>query len=120
MAEYQRLKAETEARAPDLADSGNPATQASNYPRGTFGALVHDLLASGQFKEKKLRTRGEYERIAGLLQAEHGNKRVAHRQRRHVRQVRDAKADTPGAANNVLPMMKNLLNFAVDDGLIKA
>lgn len=81
---------------------------------------MDDFLKSGQFKTKKPRTRGEYERIALLLQGEHGNKRVAHLERRHIRQIRDAKAETPGAANNVLRMLKILLNFAVDDGLIKA
>ncbi len=33
--------------------------------------------------------------------------------------MRDARADTPGAANTILRMLKLLLNFAVDDGLIK-
>ena len=93
---------------------------ARTYQRGTFGALVNDFLASGQFKTKKERTRGEYERICWALQDEHGRKRVAHLERRHVRQIRDAKVETPGAANNVLRMLKILLNFAVDDGLIKA
>jgi integrase len=34
--------------------------------------------------------------------------------------MRDAKADTPGAANTILRMLKILLNFAVDDDLIEA
>ena len=32
----------------------------------------------------------------------------------------DERADTPGAANTVLRMLKILLNFAVEDGLIAA
>jgi integrase len=115
MAEYHRLVAETEPR-----QGSESPTDRRDYPRGTFGALANDFLASGQFKTKKPRTRSEYQRIAEGLQAEHGWKRVAHLERRHVRQIRDEKAETPGAANNVLRMMKILLNFAVDDGLIKA
>ncbi len=114
MAEYRRLVAETAPR-----QGAEPPTDRSAYPRGTFGALVNDFLASSQFKTKKPRTKGEYRRIAELLQAEHGGKRVAHLERRHVRQIRDARTETPGAANNVLRMTKILLNFAVDDGLIK-
>lgn len=115
LAEYNRLLRETEPVA-----KPKPASGRGGYQRGTFGALVTDFLASGQFRTKSERTRGEYRRIAELLQEEHGHKRVAHIERRHVRQIRDAKAETPGAANNVLRMMKILLNFAVDDGVIKA
>jgi integrase len=39
-------------------------------------------------------------------------------EKRHIRKMRDEKADTPGAANTVLRMLKILLNFAVEDGLI--
>lgn len=34
--------------------------------------------------------------------------------------MRDAPADTPGAANTILRMLKLLPNFAVDDGLVKS
>jgi integrase len=116
MAEYQRLKAATEPGTKTPIGS----SPAGSYPRGTFGALVNDFLSSGQFRDKAERTRGEYRRIAELLQAEHGDNRVAKITRRHVRIIRDAKAETPGAANNVLRIMKILLNFAVDDGLMVA
>jgi hypothetical protein len=119
-AEYQRLKAETEPKAPDLAAGGQAPTDPTDYPRGTFGALVTEFLASAQFKTKKPRTRGEYQRIAELLQDEHGWKRVAKMRRRHIRRIRDSKSDTPGAANNVLRILKILMNFAVDDELIEA
>jgi hypothetical protein len=119
-AKYQRLLAETAPRAPDSAAGGQTPAGGYAYTRGTFGALVTDFLASSDFKTKSERTRGEYERIALLLQAEHGNKRLAHLKRRHIRQIRDAKAETPGAANNVLRLLKRLLNFAVDDELIES
>jgi integrase len=112
--EYWRLRAMTDAATPAEA----PDTKRS-YTRGQFGALVNDFLDSSQFKTKSARTKGEYRRIAEGLQAEHGVKRVHKIERRHVRQIRDAKTETPGAANNVLRMLKILLNFAVDDGLIR-
>jgi hypothetical protein len=119
-AEYQRLLGETAPRPPEQAEGGHSPAGGDAYSRGTFGALVNDFLASSDFKTKSDRTRGEYERIALLLQAEHGNKRLAHMKRRHIRQIRDAKAETPGAANNVLRLLKRLLNFALDDELIEA
>jgi integrase len=111
MAEYHRLLAETAPR--------KASTPAAN-PSGSFGALVKDFLASGQFKEKRQSTQREYRRVLEALSAEHGSKPVRLLERRHVRQIRDARADTPGAANTVLRMLKLLLNFAVDDGIIKA
>jgi len=113
-AEYHRLKALTDAKP-----NSEAPTNRRDYPRGTFGALVNDFLASGQYKTKSRRTRGEYKRVCDALSAEHGHKRVSHIERRHVRQIRDAKAETPGASNTILRMMKILLNFAVDDGLIR-
>src|SRR4029079_2163755 len=41
-------------------------------------------------------------------------------ERRHIRRVRDERADTPGAANTIVRMLKLVLNFAVEDGLITA
>jgi integrase len=114
MEEYQRLKKLTEPSAAKTL-CGKP-----DYPRGTFGSLIADFLASGQFKTKKPRTQAEYRRVCDALSECHGHKRVAHIRRRHVRQIRDEKADTPGAANTVLRMLKILLNFAVDDDLIEA
>jgi hypothetical protein len=112
--EYQRLKTLTDAEP-----SSEAPTDRRDYPRGTFGALVNDFLASGQYKTKSPRTRGEYKRVCDALSAVHGHKRVSHIERRHVRQIRDAKAETPGASNTILRTMKILLNFAVDDGLTR-
>jgi integrase len=114
MAEYRRLLAETEPRAGELLLSDR------SYVRGSFGALVRDYLASGGYKEKKARTQAEYRRVLELLSKRHGDKPVKRLERRHVRQMRDERADTPGAANTILRMMKVVLNFAVEDGLIFA
>jgi len=116
MAEYRRLLTETSARpAPE-----EPVADRRDYPRGTFGRLVYDYLASATFKEKKPRTKAEYQRVSEALAREHGHKRVAHLERRHVRLMIDARAETPGAANTILRQMKILLNFAVEDDLIVA
>jgi integrase len=117
MEEYHRLVAEREPVDPA---KGHMPAHPPDFVRGTFGALINDFLASGQFKTKKPRTKASYSRLCEALQIAHGTKRVAHMERRHVRQIRDEKADTPGEANNVLRMVKILLNFAVDDGLIQA
>ena len=53
------------------------------------------------------------------LAERHGAKPIRQLERRHIRRMRDERADTPGAANTILRMLKLLLNFAVDDELFQ-
>jgi integrase len=117
MAQYWRLVEKTNASS---APPPEPHQDRRDYPRGTFGRLVCDYLATARFKRLKPRTKAEYRRVSEALAREHGDKRVAHLERRHVRQMIDARAETPGAANTILRQMKILLNFAVEDDLIVA
>jgi integrase len=115
MEEYWRLIAQTE---PATGAVDRPIDR-RQYGRGTFGALVNDYLSSGDFKRRlKPSTQSEYRRVSEALAARHGDKPVKRIEKRHVRKMRDEKADTPGAANTVLRMLKILLNFAVEDGLL--
>ncbi len=99
MAEYRRLLAET-----------SPAEPRQIQPRGpgSFGALVLDYLASGDFREKKPSTQAEYRRVLEALAESHGPKPVRQIERRHIRRMRDERADTPGAANTIVRMLKLL------------
>jgi enterobacteria phage integrase len=111
MAEYHRLVAETIPAA---------ANEVRSHGSGSFGALVLDYLASGAFKEKKPSTQAEYRRVLEALAERYGDKPIRLLERRHIRRMRDERADTPGAANTIVRMLKLLLNFAFDDGLIPA
>lgn len=53
------------------------------------------------------------------LSAEHGHKSIHTLRRRHIRKMRDARGETPGAANNVLRLLKIVLYFAVDEELLE-
>jgi hypothetical protein len=86
---------------------------------GTFGALVSDYLASASFKEKAARTQALYRRVLDKLSAENGTKPLRLLKKRHFRKMRDAMSDTPGAANNVLRLLKIVLNFAVEEEVIE-
>ena len=66
------------------------------------------------------RTRAEYKRVLESLQRLHGDKSVANIRRRHIRKMRDERADTPGAANTIVRMFKIVLNFAVEEEWIAA
>jgi len=114
MATYKAL-----LEAPEPKDVAPPA-DLRLYPTGTWGAVVYDYYGSATFKNVGETTQELYRRVLDKLTAEHGYKVMKHLRRRHVRKMRDALADTPGAANNVLRMVKIICNFAVDDEIIEA
>ena len=117
--EYQRLIAYTHGLVA-AAETANAPLDKRTYPPGTFGALVREYLWCARFKQLKPRTKAEYTRVLESLQRLHGDKRVANLRRRHIRKMRDERADTPGAANTILRMLKIVLNFAVEEEWIES
>jgi integrase len=55
-----------------------------------------------------------YRHVLEPLAEIHGDKPVTLLERRHVRQWRDARGDTPGIANMVVKVVRLLLSYAVD------
>jgi integrase len=108
MAEYQRLLKATE---PDSSAS------LDDLPPGSFGALVLDYLASPEFKATRPNTQKVYRRVLEGLARIHGRDPVALLERRHVKALRDARSETPGAANQLVSVMRMLLNYAVENEL---
>jgi enterobacteria phage integrase len=109
MAEYHRLVAATEPARP----SGDMP-----HPAGSLGALVLDYLASPEFKAKKASSQSLYRRILDPIRRRIGHHAVRHIERRHVKAMRDEKADTPGMANMVVKVLRLLLSYAVDNDWI--
>jgi integrase len=97
----------------------DPALDRRSYVPGTFGALVNDYLASAAFKEKAESTQALYRRVLDKLCAENCTKPVRLMKRRHIRKMRDVVSETPGTANNVLRLLKIVLNFAVEEEMIE-
>src|SRR6516225_6728690 len=95
MEAYRDLIAETDGAA-------QLQTERLRHGPGSFGALVRDYLASSEFKEKKDSTRAEYRRVLEALAERHGAKPVRDLKRRHVRKMKDERAETPGAANTIV------------------
>jgi integrase len=107
MAEYRRLLAATE-----------PTTWTGRRAvlPGSFGALIADYLASKtDFGEKKPGTQRIYRMVLEPLAEAHGHKPVAMLERRHIKQWRDARSETPGMANMVVKVVRVLLAYAVDN-----
>ena len=64
-------------------------------------------------------TRSTYRNILERFRKEHGDKRVAMLRRKDVVAMLAAKAETSGAANHWLRMVRTLMRFAIDEEMIE-
>jgi integrase len=103
MAAYQAALAE------EISEVGADRTKP-----GTFSALIVDYYKSTDFRILSASTQQTYRNVIESFRREHGDKRVATLETRHVRNLLDRKAETPAAANNLRRMLRLLLNFAVE------
>lgn len=92
-----------------------PDKTRGRHRQGTFGALIAAYLASPEFAQKAPSTRKEYRRVLEAFAAEHGDKPVRDLERRHVRAMRDARAETPAAANTFVRIIRLLMSWAVEN-----
>jgi integrase len=84
---------------------------------GTVGAMVVGYLASAAFGQLAPGSQQQYRRIFEGLRREHGDKRVAKLERKHVRAMVDAKASTPCAARDLLRCFRLLTQYAINIGV---
>lgn len=83
---------------------------------GTVSALVASFYKTSDFTGLSDSTKATYRGIIERFRAEHGDKRVAHMERRHLQKLVSDKAETPAAANNMLRMVHLLMRHAVELG----
>ncbi len=87
---------------------------ASRTKPGTISALIVKFYGSAKYlqwaESTKVINRGVIERF----RAEHGDKRVAMIERKHVRSMIEKKMAAPNAANHLLVMLRALMEFAID------
>jgi integrase len=83
---------------------------------GTFKRLVLDYFVSPEYLRLSPSTRKTYRAIIEkLLTTENiGHRLVREMTREHVKRMLAKRAETPGAANNVLKKLKILMRFALD------
>jgi len=91
--------------------SGVASTRTTN---GTFNALVVNWYRSPAFLNLAGSTQTNYRNTLEKLREQHGHKRIAHIERRHILDMMAAKSETPNAANFTLRMMHQLLAYAVE------
>jgi integrase len=86
---------------------------------GSLNALIASWYRT-DFGRLKPSTQRLWRVIIEPFRREHGDKPVARLQRKHVRDIIAAKAATPEAANNLLKVLRVLLNYAVDIDMIRS
>lgn len=84
---------------------------------GTINALIVAYYGSPEFKGLRASTQATYRGIIERFRARHGDKMVAHLERKHVKAIIGGMSDRPQAANNLLKRLKTLMRFAADIGM---
>jgi integrase len=85
---------------------------------GSFSALVASYYVSPEFQGLKASTQRVRRNILERFRVEHGHRVLKDLQTTHVRAIIGRKASTPEAANNLLKILRVILNFAAGEGMI--
>ena len=96
-----------------IADAATGAPrQASEAKRGSFRYLCIRYYSSATFKAFDISTRNWQRRALDEISHEHGAKPVAMMAPRHVRKIRDARIETPAAANQRVKALRAMFSWA--------
>jgi integrase len=87
---------------------------------GSFNALVVSYYRSPEFRGLKSSTQAVRRNILERFRTEHGDKPINRLARSHLKEIIGAKANTPEAANNLLKVLRLVLNYAVSIDVIDA
>jgi integrase len=85
---------------------------------GSFDALVVSYYRSPEFRGLKPSTQTMRRNIIERFRNEHGSKPIRPLGRSHIKGIIAAKASTPEAANNLLKVLRVMLEHAVEIGMI--
>jgi integrase len=87
---------------------------------GSFSALCVSYYGSVEFRRLKASTQRVRRNVLERFRAEHGHRLLKDLQSSHVRSIIGARADTPEAANNLLKVLRVVLDYAVSEGMISS
>lgn len=85
---------------------------------GTIDAVIVNFYCSTDFLKLKYTTQRVRKNVLEKFRVLHGKKRVALLTAAHLKAIIGDMADRPGAANNLLKVLRVLLRHAIDMGLI--
>jgi integrase len=85
---------------------------------GSFGHVCLSYYASPTFKRLAPSTQSWRRRALDSICEKHGDKPIAMMRAKHIRMLRDEKANLPGASRTRLKALKALFTWAVDEELV--
>jgi hypothetical protein len=107
------------AFAEALARVNGTAAARGKPANGTIAALIAELRPVLAKRDMADATRSAWAYYLGLIEDQHGMRRVADLERSHCYRIRDGMADEPGKANNYMAKFKALLEFGAERGWLK-
>jgi len=90
---------------------------AKRSPAGSVAATVGLYLGSTTFTNLAAETQRTRRNILERFRVEHGDKRIASIEKKHVQAMVTAKGATPSAARNFLITLRAVIAFAIDAGI---
>ena len=90
----------------------DPATKRAGAP-GSLRALAISYFNSAAFRSLEPTTQSVYRNIIDRLCEEHGHKRAALMERKHVVKLMEARADKPDSANGLRKCLRALMKHAI-------
>ncbi|WP_103334476.1 tyrosine-type recombinase/integrase [Pseudotabrizicola formosa] len=90
----------------------------SHFQQGTLSRLIDAWYRSAHFEALGKGTRKGYRCQAERLRGSYGDYMVQAMQHKHIKDMMAAKAGMPNAANNVLRILRFVLDVAIETGLI--
>jgi integrase len=105
------------AYAEALAEAPRAEIGATRTVAGTVNAMIVGYLATAAFHNLAPASQQQYRHIFEGLRREHGDKRIATLERKHVVLMLDAKAETPSAARDFLRCLRLLVHHAIKHGI---
>jgi integrase len=85
--------------------------------KGTFNHLALEYFSSPEFLRLRPQTRHVYRLVIERFLEGHGHRLVREMIRDDVKRIVASKADTPGAANDLLKKIRALIRFAIESGI---
>ena len=95
-----------------LSERATAPRQANEIKPGSFRHLCVRYYGSAAYKSLDISTRNWQRRALDEIAREHGAKPVAMMAPRHVRRIRDAKSETPAAANQRVKALRAMFSWA--------
>jgi len=86
---------------------------ASRTQPGTINALAVAIYGSAEWSQLSRSTQATYRGIIERMRTDHGDRAVRALQTEHILKMRDRKAASPAAANNLVKVLRWMLGFAV-------